>query len=413
MSAALSMEQAPPLAAPLGFFLAAPLFLVAAGALAAARPDWSGALMMPATLALTHLITLGFLGMAMLGALTQMLPVVAGAPLPGVVWVARLALAGLLLGTPCLAWGLATGSTGGIEAGAGLLGAGLGVFLAAAGVSLARARHIDTTHAMRLAALALAVTLVLGGGLAGWLTGRWLPDDPLAWLRSHMLWGLAGWIGILVMGTAWQVVPMLQLTPAYPRRLTRALLLAVALALPAAAWLPGAGGWLGEIGLAATLGAFAVLTLRLQGQRRRKLADVTLDYWRLGMASLLLACPLALLPLPEPGRLSVGVLFLIGFAVSVVNGMLYKILPFLAWFHLQAQQGFKAGGKPSMRDYLPDARARGQFRLHGAALACLAAAPLAPPLAVPGGVLLAASGAWLGWNLWRGVALYRASGGRF
>jgi hypothetical protein len=90
----------------------------------------------------------------------------------------------------------------------------------------------------------------------------------------------------------------------------------------------------------------------------------------------------------------------------VVTGMLYKIVPFLAWFHLQARLGFKPG-QPSMRDYLPEARARGQFRLYLAALACLLAAPFLPWLALPGGLLLAASAAWLGWNLLQAQRLYR------
>jgi len=36
-------------------------------------PEWTAAPLTPATLALTHLLTLGFLAMAMLGALSQML----------------------------------------------------------------------------------------------------------------------------------------------------------------------------------------------------------------------------------------------------------------------------------------------------------------------------------------------------
>ena len=91
----LSLEQAPPFGVPLRFFLSAPPFLVAAGLLAALNPDWMTAPLSPATLALTHLMTLGCLGMVMLGAMSQMLPVVAGAPLPAaraVAWVSHLGL---------------------------------------------------------------------------------------------------------------------------------------------------------------------------------------------------------------------------------------------------------------------------------------------------------------------------------
>jgi hypothetical protein len=408
----LALEQAPPFSAPLRFFLTAPWFLAAAGLLAAWPQAWSGGPLAPASLALTHLVTLGFLGMAMLGALTQMLPVVAGSPLPGVRAVAALSHAGLAMGTPLLAWGLVSGEAAALDAAGIVLGLGLTTFLIPAAISLARGRAMDTARAMALALGSLAATLVLGLALTTWLAGHWTPADPIAWLGRHALVGLAGWVGILVAGTAWQVVPMLQLTPAYPPRLTRALLIVFALALAAAILPPAPWGAVGQAGLALGFIAFALATLDLQRRRKRKIADTTLHFWRLGMTSLILAAILLPLPLPEAARMAAGMLFLAGFAVSVVNGMLYKIVPFMAWFHLQAQKGILAAGLPSMKDYLPEGRARGQFRTHLAALACLLAAPFAPALAVPGGLLLAASSAWLGWNLVSAVRLFRAHGGR-
>jgi len=219
-------------------------------------------------------------------------------------------------------------------------------------------------------------------------------------------------VGVLVVGTAWQVVPMLQLTPAYPPRLTRALLIGFALALPAALLPPAPWQIVGEAGLALGLVVFALATLDLQRRRKRKIGDTTLRFWRLGMICLALAAALSPLPLPEAARMTAGMLFVAGFGVSVVNGMLYKIVPFLAWFHLHAQKGLPAAGRPSMKDYLPESRAQGQFRAYLAALACLLATPFAPALAVPGGLLLAASSAWLGWNLVSAVRLFRAHGGR-
>lgn len=409
----LSLEQAPPFSVPLRFFLAAPLFLVAAGLVAAMSPEWAAAPGMPATLALTHLVTLGFLGMAMLGAMSQMLPVVSGAPLPaarGVAWVSHL---GLLLGTPLLALGLQVGSPGLLTAGSSLVGLGLLVFLGAVGLALMRARISDTNQAMRLAAFTLGVTLFLGLGLASWLIGLWVPEAPLDWLAAHVLWGLGGWVGVLVMGSAWQVVPMLQLTPPYPPRLTRWLWRGMLIGLPLATLAPAPWRHAGLLLTALALLVFAVATLRLQSRRKRKLADATLDFWRLGMVCLIAAVPLALAHalhgLPDAWVLFAGLLFLIGFAVSVVNGMLYKILPFMAWFHLQAKVGFKPG-QPSMRDYLPDARAHGQFHLHLTALACLLGAPFISWLTLPGGLLLASAAAWLGWNLFSAWRLYRQAG---
>jgi len=80
--AALSIGQTPPLAVPMPYFLAAPLFLTAAGVLLMLSPDMLGARWSPQALAATHLVTLGFLAMVMLGALQQVLPVLMGERLP-------------------------------------------------------------------------------------------------------------------------------------------------------------------------------------------------------------------------------------------------------------------------------------------------------------------------------------------
>ena len=104
-------ELAVPLA--LGIVLLAGLLLVWEGpALLASR--W-----MPAALAAVHLITLGYLGQVMSGALLQLLPVVVGAPVPGVRWVGALTQAGLVLGALSLAWGLGGGGILALVMGAG------------------------------------------------------------------------------------------------------------------------------------------------------------------------------------------------------------------------------------------------------------------------------------------------------
>ena len=81
--AGLALERAPPIAVPFRFFLTAPLFLFAAGGGAVwSGPEaltWRGS---PAALAATHFVTLGFMTMVMAGAMLQMLPVLAGAPVP-------------------------------------------------------------------------------------------------------------------------------------------------------------------------------------------------------------------------------------------------------------------------------------------------------------------------------------------
>ena len=107
------------------------------------------------------------------------------------------------------------------------------------------------------------------------------------------------------------------------------------------------------------------------------------------------------------------VLFIGGFAISVVSGMIYKIVPFLAWFHLQARLQARAGSIPTMKDMIQTRRMRGQFRLHLAACVLLATAVLWPPLAVAAGSVLALLALLLWVNLLSAARRYIRQGGRF
>jgi hypothetical protein len=235
---------------------------------------------------------------------------------------------------------------------------------------------------------------LLLSGFFGW--GLWLP--VVAMTNLHAVWGLVGWTVLLVAGVAYQVVPMFQITPPYPRWLIRGL------APLMAATLAGAM-------LAVGLVVFAAATLYLLTRRRRKIGDPTLGYWRIGMASLLagallwLATPLipALAQAPQV-ELLLGILLIFGFAVAVINGMAYKIVPFLAWFHLQAQL-FQRAKVPTMKQLLPDAMIRRQWWAYLAALLTLMAAAVYPAaFTYPAALALGVTGAWLGFNLssvWR------------
>jgi hypothetical protein len=419
----LQLEQAPPISVPFRFFLTAPVFLL----LAALLLLWSGAEALearqsPATLALTHLITLGFMTMVMIGAMMQMLPVLAGSPVPGPLATAAVVHVGLALGTLMLAAGFLSGQPWMLEAGAVALGAGFLVFGAAIIISLLRARvQNNTVRAMWLPAASLLPAVVIGVALALSLGLGWsLPNLSLRDL--HPGWALLGWTGLLVVGVAYQVVPMFQITPAYPRSMIRYLGATIIVLLGAwslARWFD-AGDW-GVLAAACALAIstayalFGVVTIALQRRRKRRLPDVTLDFWRLGMSSLVAASVLwavrVAFPWEWPAAFDVliGVLVLVGFAVSVISGMLYKIMSFLAWFHLQAITG--AGRVvPNMKKILGDASQRRQFRAHVATLVLLIGAALWPQLLVyPAALALGADAVLLGLNMLKVLKVYDAN----
>lgn len=413
----LSFEQAPPISAPLRFFLTAPWF----GVLAAALLLWLGPAALqgrwlPPVIAATHLMTLGFLGLVMIGAMMQMLPVVAGSPIPRPRLAAGLVHGLLVPGVLALALGLLSGRSWPVHLALALLGTGFGIFLAAAGLSLKRAGAANpTVTAMKLAVISLAITVTLGLTLAtNYAFGWWLPERA-RFANLHLSWGLLGWVGLLVVGVAYQVVPMFQLTPSYPKRLTRWLagLLFLLLLLWSVAWLHPAMHGLAGLGIALGFAAFGRATLGLQRRRRRRQFDATLWFWRVGMVSLLAAATLWLAGELHPEWAQaphypwlMGILMIVGFGVSVVNGMLYKIVPFLIWFHLQSRLMGRAK-VPNMKEILREPAARRQMALHFAALPLLVLAAPWPPLLYPAAALFGASMALLGWNLGGAWGVYR------
>lgn len=418
---ALSFDSNPPYSVPMRFFCSAVLFAMLASAILIWQGDtallsrWS-----PSTLALTHLLVLGCLSMSMVGALLQMLPVVAGISLPQVERLGPLVHLGLCAATLLLAsafwWQIPA-----LFLGAGaLLCATLLLFLGACSIGLWQTPASGATEvvtAIRLALTALLVTLTLGIVLLATLA---LPQAAaLPWQRLtdlHVLWGLLGWLGLLVMGIAWQVVPMFMVTEPYPPALRRHFSSALFLLLCASSVgnaLPGPAHWSTRVAEALLLtgfAAFASVTLYLLAHRKRPSADTTTLYWRYAMICVLLAVLLATLPLDWPLNfrpLALGVLLIAGVAMSTIYGMLYKIVPFLTWYHLQETR-MHGQSVPNLHQIIPAQSGRRQFCLHAAAVLLLLAACYAPALlTVPAACVMALASSAMLWNLLTALRLYR------
>jgi hypothetical protein len=424
MQPSLSFEQAPPISVPFRFFLTAPLFGAVAGLIlawlgpAALESRWA-----PGALAMTHLIVVDFMLQAMCGSLLQFVAVVAGANIWRPHLVATVVHPLITAGAVFLATAFLLEEQLLFLLAAAAFATAMGLFLTVMAVALLRtpARGMPI-HVLRLAVMGLLVTVVLGVTLAATLGMQESLQSVwslLTLINVHVAWGLAGWALMLVIGVSYLVVPMFQLTPAYPEWFTR--LLPAGLLLVLCLWslqllprLAGAQAWQSGVAIAGVLlaGLYAVATLWLQARRRRRQADVTLIFWRGAMLSLLAFAVswLAFEALPQFGNharapLWLGVLALPGVFLSVIMGMLYKIMPFLNWLHLQ-RQGGAAMPPPNMKQMIPEGAMRGQMRLHFAALALLLAAVLWPALALPAGLAFTASCLWLEWNLVGAARVY-------
>ena len=415
----LSFQQAPPFSVPFRFFITAPLFLLAAAVLLIFDDK---SLMLtrhsPAALAATHLITLGFTSMVMCGALLQLLPVLSGIVLPHPTRTAWLIHVPLTLGAAGIASSFLWNLPWLMHFSMACLAASFGSLLLTLATSLWRApTQSPSLSAMRLALVALAVTACLGLTLG---MARRIPlSVPYQILADlHPLWGLYGWTTLLIMGMAYQLVPMFQLTSAYPAILTKCLAGALLMGLTVrtlVAWIPAPMGELlarlVDANLAVVAILFAIVTLRLQWQRKRKVSDTTLNFWQIGMGALLLAGGMGFLlqmlsdTHSETLRLALGVLALMGFAVAIINGMLYKIVPFLAWFHLQSAYP-RSKVVPNVRQIQSGFHAHVQMVLYLIALMVLMASCWMPSLSKIAGILWAINALWLELNLMQAARIF-------
>lgn len=402
----LSLEQAPPISVPFRFFIAAPLFgLFSALLLLYAGADVLTSRWTPGILAVAHGWLLGFFATVMFGALLQMLPVLAGAVISKPRGLANLLLPCWLLGVLFLQAAFMQGDPGLFLPAALLLGSAVLVFVLFCGAALLRATsQINSVGGMKLAILALLITLTLGVMLALGNAGMIRLLRPMA-TDVHAMWGLLGWIGLLITAVSWQVVPMFQITAAYPRWMVRLLAPALFTLLTLRMLLVMVPVWLNwqqqypavltlalDLAISIVLIAFAAATLWLQLRRKRKVSDTHPQYWRVGCISLVVAVVcwwvawLGGPDLHEQLKLLCVLIFIAGFVMAIMTGMLYKIVAFLVWFHLQGvnTKRLMAGQSmiqvPHMKAVIPEKRARIQLRVFFAALASVPLCVIWPQL---------------------------------
>ena len=344
----LSFNALPPIDLPFRFFLSAPLFIIACALLVLFSGEtlwlsrWH-----PNMLALTHGFTLGFLTMVMMGALLQLLPVIGGIGIAKPRLIATtshvLYCAGVI--TLMLSFVLATNWL--TLTALALLSLGLGIYLGAIiWVLIKKISQGDSINCFRLAIASLAILLLLGVLLLANRVGVSLPfitlDKHLT--DIHALMGLVGWAGILIIAVSFQVLPMFHVAPNMPKYIRHYLGGSIFILLITYTFYA-------ELALGLLFishGVFAITLFHVINQRKRKVPDTSIKYWKLSAGTLLVLNLLYLLPdsfysstqtpffmaLPDKTMLLTAI-FIYFYLLSVIQGMLLKILPFLSYTHLQ------------------------------------------------------------------------------
>ena len=105
---------------------------------------------------------------------------------------------------------------------------------------------------------------------------------------------------------------------------------------------------------------FAYLGLKSLNNRRRPVFDVTLWYWKFSLSMLVLSMIIWLFDIFSTNYI-IAIIFAFGFLYSLLQGMVYKIIPFLSWFHLNSKGYFKL---PTIREFIDEKYIKLNFFVH-------------------------------------------------
>ena len=373
----------------MSYFAAALAWLFVALALMVAGIGYPAADLQSAdTLVLVHAVCIGWLSLAMCGALFQFVPVLVAKPLFSDGWALPalgLLIAGLVF---LLAGFLALG--GRLPAAPWLLP--LGAILLAGGfgsivVDLACTAWRRPSGAARfvLAGLfSLCATVVFGSifsvALAGW---AWPAAEAVleSGVALHAITGLGGWLTLTAMGVSYRLFSMFMLAPEIGERRSSAALapgtLAIAIVVVGGAIAIGrASGSTAVLSAAAVMGLISValygrdIVAIYRGRQRRRL-ELNMRMAVLSFASLAAAVVLGgvLIAMGTFAAHLGAFVFLavFGWLSGLILAKLYKIVAFLTWFETY---GPVMGRTPTPRvqDLVAEQRAAKWFVLYYASV---------------------------------------------
>ncbi|WP_461829342.1 hypothetical protein [Aquifex sp.] len=276
-----------------------------------------------------HLFTLGFMTLTMIGALFQMLPVVAGAVIEDPLEKAFVVHLTLSTGAFLLPLGAALGSFPLTLLSLLFLLSGVFYIVPIMLKKLFTVKELrDAPRGFRYSLLSFGIAVILGALLVLSLLGL-VSTDYSYLLDLHLSFMLFGWTATLVASVSFQVIEMFFVTPPYPKVLTRNLARTTFLLLLLKFLLP-------KVVIIDTLISllfviYAGITIDRLRKRRRKLPDPLIYLWYVGMIFLILSAMF------YPLRHGYFYLFILSFGLfvlSVIMSMMYRIIPFLVWMHL-------------------------------------------------------------------------------
>lgn len=310
----------------------------------------------PKTLAITHVMALGWGTMMILGASHQLVPVLIEGKLYSNV-LAYLSFILAALGIPLLVCGFYTFDFGWpAQFGAILINAAVIFYLVNIAISMVRSKK-ENVHAIFVftATLWLLITTLVGLFLIYNFTYNILSKDSLAYLPLHAHLGIVGWFLLLVIGVGSRLIPLFLISKYHNERLLWGMYILINLGLIAFIitflyTISQAIFFLPVTAIFISLIMFGFFCYKAYQNRLRKKVDDQLKISLLSVSMMLLPLIFLLIIISlllfsaENFRLTLtyGFFIFFGWITAIIFGMTFKTLPFILWnktYHNKAGLG--------------------------------------------------------------------------
>ena len=299
----------------------------------------------PKTLAITHIMALGWGTMMILGASHQLVPVL----IEGRLYSNALAYLSFLLaalGIPLLVYGFYNFYFGWeAEWGAILINAAVIFYLINIAISMVKSKK-ENVHAVFVftATLWLLITTIVGLFLICNFTHNILSNDSLYYLPIHAHLGIIGWFLLLVIGVSSRLIPLFLISKYHNEKLLWWIyvLINIGLITFIINFLYFKINWLYLLPVAAifiSLLIFGYFCYKAYQDRLRKKVDDQLKISLLSVLMMLLPLfflliiiLLLLFAIDNPRLVSIyGFCIFFGWITAIILGMTFKTLPFILW----------------------------------------------------------------------------------
>ena len=309
----------------------------------------------PHTLAITHIMALGWGTMIILGASHQLLPVLIEGKLDSDL-LAYLTFIFTAIGIPFLAVGFYIFHTGWVlQTGAVLINFGVVCYLTNVISSIYESKKHDV-HAWYMAAASIWLfsTTFFGLLLVFNFSKSLLPDSSVAYLSIHAHLGLIGWFLLLVVGVASRLIPMFLISKYTNNKMLWWIFALINASLISfiffKVWNVATVFYYVSLLLSLTaIVLFGSYCRKAHNVRIRKNVDEQMKISLLSVAQMLLPfivliIVLAFLPDDKHANITLlyGFCIFFGWITAIILGMTFKTLPFIVWnkvYHDKAHGG--------------------------------------------------------------------------